>query len=205
MEVMSSAADDKQPEAEDLTALAKRAGAGDVAATTQLLRQVAPEMFRVVRGVMGGQLADVEDATQQALVGLVHALPAFRGDCSPAGYACRIAFRTALAQRRKAIRERKRADLTANADSWSSERERDCVSEAKSRMELLRGLLETLPTEQAEALCLRTMLGWSLPEIAEASGAPLNTVRSRLRLAKEALRGRIEADPGLADALGVRP
>jgi RNA polymerase sigma-70 factor (ECF subfamily) len=70
-------------------------------------------------------------------------------------------------------------------------------------MALLRGLLEIIPQEQAEALALRTMLGWSLQEIAAASAVPLNTVRSRLRLAKEALRSKIEADSSLAEALGV--
>jgi RNA polymerase sigma factor (sigma-70 family) len=205
MKLMSRAANDKPLESEDLSVLARRAATGEVVATTQLLRKLAPEMLRVVRGVLGSQLADVEDAMQQALVGLVHALPAFRGECSPAGYACRIAFRTALAQRRQGIKQRKRADLSADTDVWSGDRGREPPSEARSRMELLRRLLENLPTEQSEALCLRTVLGWSLPEIAEASGVPLNTVRSRLRLAKEALRDRIEADPGLAEALGVRP
>ena len=37
----------------------------------------------------------------------------------------------------------------------------------------------------------------------ERGGAPINTVRSRLRLAKEALRSRIESDPALAE-LGER-
>ena len=60
-----------------------------------------------------------------------------------------------------------------------------------------------IPEEQAEALGLRIMLGWSLEEVAQAAGAPLNTIRSRLRLAKEALRKRIEAAPELYAALEV--
>jgi len=60
-----------------------------------------------------------------------------------------------------------------------------------------------LPEAQAEALALRVALGWSLKEIADATSTPLNTVRSRLRLAKEALRRRIGDDPGLADQLDV--
>jgi RNA polymerase sigma-70 factor (ECF subfamily) len=44
-----------------------------------------------------------------------------------------------------------------------------------------------------------------LEEISAASGAPINTVRSRMRLAKEALRKRIEADPALRDLLEVEP
>jgi RNA polymerase sigma-70 factor (ECF subfamily) len=63
--------------------------------------------------------------------------------------------------------------------------------------------LEDLPEEQAEALTLRVVMGWSLEEVARASGAPVNTVRSRVRLAKEALRARIDAQPALAELRGL--
>ena len=75
---------------------------------------------------------------------------------------------------------------------------------AARRRALVRRLLDELPEEQAEALALRVALGWSLKEIAETTGTPLNTVRSRMRLAKEALRRRIGNDPDLADELGVQ-
>lgn len=183
--------------------LAKAAATGDTAATTLLLRKLAPEMARVVRGVMGPYAADSDDATQQALVALIHALPAFRGECAPAGYACRIAFRTALGVRKRAQRSRRLSDPTIDADAFPSTESPSARREAERRMQLLRTLLDELPPEQAEAICLRTVLGWSLEEIAQTSGAPLNTVRSRLRLAKEALRGMIAADPSLASELGV--
>jgi RNA polymerase sigma-70 factor (ECF subfamily) len=47
------------------------------------------------------------------------------------------------------------------------------------------------------------ILDYSLDEIAEAMHAPVNTVRSRIRMAREALRARIEADPLLQAELGV--
>ena len=76
---------------------------------------------------------------------------------------------------------------------------------ADRRKNAVRELLGVLPPEQAEALALRVALGWSLEEIAAASSTPLNTVRSRLRLAKEALRRKIESDPVLSEELEVRP
>jgi RNA polymerase sigma factor (sigma-70 family) len=183
--------------------IARLAATGDTAATARLVRLVAPEVERVVRGVMGPYAADADDAVQQALIALIHALPAFRGDCAPAGYACSIAFRTALNVRRRARLNAQRRgsfpdDDVAVGPSGGG-------SEASRRTALIRGLLEEIPAEQAEALALRTMLGWSLDEIAEAGAAPVNTIRSRLRLAKEALRRKIEADPSLAEELGVLP
>ena len=78
-----------------------------------------------------------------------------------------------------------------------------CEVSVERRKRALRDLLSDLPEEQADALALRVMLGWSLEDVARATGAPLNTVRSRVRLAKEALRRRIEADPSLSDELEV--
>jgi hypothetical protein len=72
---------------------------------------------------------------------------------------------------------------------------------AARRKELIRTLLDALPEEQAEVLVVRITIGWSLKDIATTSGAPFNTVRSRLRLAKETLRRRIADDPVLLDGL----
>jgi len=181
--------------------IARLAATGDTAATARLVRLVAPEVERVVRGVMGPYAADADDAVQQALIALIHALPAFRGDCQPAGYACSIAFRTALnVRRRSRLNAQRRGNMPEDELAAA---EHGPSSEGGRRTALVRNLLEEIPAEQAEALALRTMLGWSLDEIAAAGNAPVNTIRSRLRLAKEALKRKIEADPQLAEELGV--
>jgi len=186
-------------------ALANRAAAGDLAATQEFLAYVWPTLTRVAAGVLGARHADLDDAVQQSMIALVRALPAFRGECHPAGYASRITLRVALRVRRNLKRDAGRreelgqlgpvdeVELDANDDALGSR-----------RRELLRELLEDLPEEQAEALTLRVVMGWSLDEVAQASGAPVNTVRSRVRLAKEALRARIESRPALAE-LKVSP
>ena len=66
---------------------------------------------------------------------------------------------------------------------------------AERRRDLVRTLLREIPDAQAETLVLRMALGYSIEEVSRITTAPVNTVRSRLRLAKEALRGRIDADP----------
>ena len=62
-----------------------------------------------------------------------------------------------------------------------------------------------LPDRAQTALALRVVLGLSLGEVAAATHVPLNTVRSRIRLAKEALMARIEADPALLELLEPTP
>jgi RNA polymerase sigma factor (sigma-70 family) len=178
--------------------LARAASAGDVHATRRLLEGVAPRVLRVVRAVMGAKHPDVDDAAQLALIGFIQSLPSFRGECAPSHFAARIAVRTAGAVRRRAFARRSCQDDSVDLESMEAPPHEIAASRRRA---LVRGLLDQLPEEQAEALALRIVLGWSLKEIAMTTGAPLNTVRSRLRLAKEALRQRIAGDPVLAEAL----
>jgi RNA polymerase sigma-70 factor (ECF subfamily) len=62
-------------------------------------------------------------------------------------------------------------------------------------------LLDELPQEQADTFALREFLGFSLEEVAEATGAPTNTVRSRMRLARESLARRLSSAPDLVEEL----
>ena len=192
------------PEPSEAIVLARQAGTGDSVATAKLLRMVAPRISRVVRAILGPAHPDVDDAVQLSLIGLVQALPAFRGECDPAGYATTIAVRTAIGMRKKVKLQRSRVDTEAEADGLvalgPTPGER---ADAEKRKRLLRDLLSELPEEQAETLAMRVVLGWSREEIAEYTGAPVNTVRSRMRLVKEALKRRIEADPALVAALEV--
>jgi RNA polymerase sigma-70 factor (ECF subfamily) len=180
--------------------LARTAAGGDVRATRRLLEIVAPRVARVVRAVMGSSHAEVEDAAQLALIGFVQALPGFRGECDPSQFAARIAVRTAGAVRRRSRSRGGAEDRGVDVDGLEAPRQE---IEAARRRETIRSLVDSVPEEQGEVLVLRIMLGWSLKEIADATGAPLNTVRSRLRLGKEAVRRRIADDPTLAEGLDL--
>ena len=193
-------------DAAEWTALARLAGSGDPVATRRFLDQVWPTLARVVNSVLGARHPEVDDVIQQSLIAVLQALSAFRGECHPAGYASRIALHVALRARRNAALRRARNQTLAQISAadpdvhWPG-----CDVSAERRKRALRDLLTDLPEEQADALALRVVLGWSLEDVAQATGAPLNTVRSRVRLAKEALRRRIDADPSLADQLEVLP
>ncbi len=184
--------------------LARAAAAGDVTATRRLLEAVAPRMTRVVHAVLGGGHADADDVVQQSLIALVQALPSFRGECEPVQYGSRIAVRTAVAARKRARTLESRRDDGVDADTLVSTRPLPSeLARATRRKEIIRELLADIPDEQAESMALRFVLGWSLDEIAQATRAPVNTVRSRLRIAKQALRKRIEANPAFAEELGL--
>ncbi|MBN1770154.1 MAG: RNA polymerase sigma factor [Deltaproteobacteria bacterium] len=175
-----------------LRATAREAAAGGGAATR-----------RLVEAVLGPLRADAEDVAQESVFGFLRALPAFRGECSVLHFACRIAVRNAVAARQRA-RERS-LWVAAYARTAASEADRLSGEPAAAarRREMVRRLLDELPPEQAETLALRVVLGCSLEETAAATHVPVNTVRSRMRLAKEALRRRIAEDPTLQEMLEV--
>jgi RNA polymerase sigma-70 factor (ECF subfamily) len=160
----------------------------------RVLELVAPSVLGAVRSIVGASHPDCEDLVQEALIGVVHALPQFRGECSLVHFAKQIAVRRAIDWLRTTIRERRKREALGQADERGSE---PSLFERKQRM--WRDLLAELPAQQAEALALRAVEGYSIDEIAQMTSAPLETVRSRLRLAKTTLRQRIESDPKLAD------
>jgi RNA polymerase sigma factor (sigma-70 family) len=183
--------------------LARAAAAGDTDATRRLVVQLGPRIARVVRAVLGGAHGELEDVKQQAMLAFVQALPAYRGECEPAYFASRIAARVALigARRTRTARALREDDIDIDQLASRAQPHDDLL--LRRRKDLLRDLLATIAPEQAETLTLRIVLGWSLPEVAAATGAPLNTVRSRIRLAKCALRTAIDDDPVLAEELRV--
>jgi RNA polymerase sigma-70 factor (ECF subfamily) len=195
-----------------LAPLAHRAGTGDPVAMRQLIDALAAGLLRTVRAVMGGARsgvagADVEDVCQESLVALVAALGTFRGECQVSHYASRIAVRTSIAARRRTRLEHARLKDVASAGEAQApltETPGDSALAARRR-ELIRALVDELPDTQAEALAMRVMLGYSIDEVARATGAPANTVHSRLRLAKEALRRRIAEDASLSELLETQP
>jgi len=188
-----------------LLGLARSAKAGDAVALRTLVVSVTPALLRAARGVLGALHPDVEDITQEAALGFARALGDYREDSSVLHYATRIGVLSALAHRRR---------LRVRGEGLHQELDSDAPSTCESpadallaahRRRVLRQLTDELPSAQTEALLLHCMLGMSVEEVATASGVPHNTIKSRLRLAKEALRLRIEADAALRELLGGAP
>lgn len=168
---------------------------GDPATTSdaRVLEEVAPGVARVLRTVLGDGHRDLDDAVQESLIALLAALGQFRGQCSLQRYANRIAVRVGVR-----TRQRSKALLIQDPDEYDEAAPvGDCPEYATCsarRLALLHSLLDDLPVAQADTLALRVVAGLSLPETAEVMGVPLNTVRSRMRLARLALRSRAEAE-----------
>jgi len=169
--------------------------AGDRAAASALLLELLPRIRNLIRYLLRGDEA-VDDIAQEAMIAILRGLPSFRGEGSLRAWADRIVARVALGWVRRDRRQR------------SLERESVGQGEPPSAVEtpdqyLVRrqavARLDRLSYEQRHALVLHHVVGLSVPEVAAQLSVPIETVRSRLRLAQNKLR-QLEHeshDPGL--------
>jgi RNA polymerase sigma factor (sigma-70 family) len=189
--VLSSA----EPSPRSHLSLVSSASKGDRAANREVLLLVGPAVLATVRSIVGAAHPDVDDLVQESLLAVVRALPNFRGESSLVHFAKQIATKRAIDGLRATIRARRKAGPLEEASEIAT----DAPSCVDRRKDCWRELLADLPDTQAEALALRAVEGHSIEEIAAMTRAPVETVRSRLRLAKATLRERISNEAAFAD------
>jgi RNA polymerase sigma factor (sigma-70 family) len=188
------------PSGDLLAELREQSLRGNTAAQTELLRILRPRLLRVARAVLRSSI-DAEDCVQDALLAVIHALPAFRGDSTVMHFASSIASRCARAHARRVHAEGELAARSGELDpQFRNETSTPSEDSVRARRRAaLRALVSELPESQAQTVLLRVLLDYSVQETAASAGVPVNTVRSRLRLARDALRSRIERDPILSE------
>lgn len=173
-----------------LEALQVAAARGDSGALHTLAMRLLPRVRNLVRYLVRWD-AEVDDLAQDALVEIVRSLPRFRGEGSFEGWVHRITTRTvfaALSVRRHEPARPGRTDDEPELFALPAEGRTD---DYMARRRMARAL-DRLPDEQRHALVLHHAVEMSVPEIAETLGAPMETIRSRLRLGRARLREVLE-------------
>jgi RNA polymerase sigma-70 factor (ECF subfamily) len=191
-------------DSDDLSRLASLLLAGKESALPPFFTLLVPYLLRVARRVLGPGHPFVEDVAHDAAYTVVERLPSFSGQGSVLNFSRGIALHTALNVRRR-DRAQKRAALRTDVetDELSSPAPDPEVSAAHAAaLPAVRAICDDLPERLAEVLILHVLLGHTLPEVAEITRAPVDTVKSRLRTAKERFRARAERDPTLRDLFG---
>ena len=151
-------------------------------------RIFAEQIDFVVRSLLrlGVHERDVEDAAQQLFIVVHRRLPEYDATRSMRAWLWGIARRLASDYRDLA---RHRIDLDDVAVSRESTAD---GAEQLSARQMVHRALEDVEPSRREVLVLYEMEGMTLKEIAEISGAPLNTVASRLRKARSEFAAAVE-------------
>lgn len=160
-------------------------------------------MLRTVRKVLGSVHPDAEDVTQEAVLSLISALKGFRGDCSVAHFARQVALRRALHARRHFKTRDKIGDQELNEERHieANGASPQDAAISRERRRVLRSLLDELPEPTAEALALHFMFGYTVSEISMTLEVSPNTVWSRLKLGKQALKKALDGNKQLNELL----
>jgi RNA polymerase sigma-70 factor (ECF subfamily) len=170
---------------------------GDSDAFDTLARMYAPRLFRLAIRLTGRR-EDAEDLVQETLVRALPALKRFEGRARLSTYLVRALSN----QWKNRLRSRKRSRLVewfraARGGEDDEPREVLAVDRSPSPLERLerqdraaevRRCVEQLEPNRRLTLLLREVEELSYEEIAEMTGVPVGTVRSRLARAREDLR-----------------
>jgi RNA polymerase sigma-70 factor (ECF subfamily) len=161
------------------------AAGGDRAAAQALLFELLPRVRNLVRYLMRGD-RDVDDVAQDALIAVLRGLGSYRGEGPFEAWVDRTVARTAFAHARR--RTRARADEQRSGPELRLFHGGATPPDEYAARRRAVHILDELPETQREAFVLHHVLGLSAPEVATETGVSMETVRSRLRLARARLR-----------------
>ena len=95
--------------------------------------------------------------------------------------------------RRNLVHERRRASAEGLEESREAPERTDVEVARREESRVVRRALETLPDEQRRAIELAYFGGFTHSQIAELLDLPVGTVKGRMRLGLEKLRGQVES------------
>lgn len=166
-----------------MRSILQRIADGDERAITACLDEYGDLVWRLGSRYLNRATGEIEDAVQEVFIELW--LSANRFDPAKGGEAAFVATiahrRFTDYQRRVTTRRRVTRSAEANADR-SPPSEIDRLAKDEREAEAI-GVLRSLPEDERHALWLWLYRGLTHREISVATGAPIGTIKSRLRRA----------------------
>jgi len=178
---------------------------GDAGAFDALVRRHRTAVYAfLVR--LGGDAARAEDLAQETWLKAIAAAPRWERRARVTTWVFAIARNVALDDaRRRALRAPAGDPPAAGEGLASTAPGPDRGADSALLRPKLEAAIAALPEEQREVFALREYGGVPFAEIAEITGAPLPTVKSRMRYALEALRESLARMGVLPDGAGEAP
>jgi RNA polymerase sigma-70 factor, ECF subfamily len=169
--------------------LARRCRRGDAHAWRELVRRFTPLVYRLsVRMLRNG--SEAEDASQEVFLRMYRSFDTFDATRPMAPWVARTAYHACLRRLESAAHSLGQPadpeDLTAVEDV--EVRNPEEMAASTEAADLLARALQDLPAQDRALLDLRYREGLSDAEVSEATGMPVNTVKTRIFRARARLR-----------------
>lgn len=139
-------------------------------------------LYRAARG-MGVPPSSCEDVVQDVFLVVHRKLASFEGRSSVKTWLYRILLRVVSDHRRTKRRKGGLAELPEELPDLGGATPHDEVARAQA-VKILEEILTSMPDEQRDVFVLAELEQVTVPEIAEALEVNINTIYSRLRLAR---------------------
>lgn len=170
--------------------LARRCRRGDADAWRELVRRFTPLVYRLShRMVRDG--AEAEDVSQEVFLRMHRSFDGYDPTRPLAPWVSRTTYHACLRRIQTAARRvgqlEREAAVAAEVDPGAPSPEQS--AEASEAAALLARAVAALPAQERALLDLRYREGLSDAEVSEATGMPVNTVKTRLFRARAKLRG----------------
>lgn len=191
----------KEARSHDDMRLVEACRRGDSTAFDELVRRYKDRVFAVVYRFVGNR-EDALDISQEVFVHAYRSINGYRGAARVYTWLYSIAANLSRNRLRdsgrrgrnmstslEALQEQAPGVAEAGKSSGNNPRENAMSSEMEA---VLQEVLNELPEHYRMAFVLRTFDDLSYEEIAEAMGCPVNTVKSRLNMARVKLRDRLK-------------
>lgn len=180
--------------AEEL-ALVERCQSGDAAAFDSLVAKYASQVYNLAYRMIGDP-DDAEDISQEVFLRVHRAIKGFRGSSSFTTWVYRVATNVCLDElkrrkRRPTVTEWSEQEEASVEPSPAAAANPEAATLRRERQELVQRAIRSLPEAQRVVVVLYDLQGLSYDEIAEALGASLGTVKSRLNRARVALKSKL--------------
>lgn len=165
----------------------EEAASGNMQAFEEIYRAASGFIYNVALRILRNS-HDAQEVTQDVFMKIYHNLKSFAFRSAFRTWIYRIAVNTAIDRYRQILRQNKgRIDCEAVQIQGSGAPEvRSRVERLDSQAKISR-LLDRLDPRQKTCVLLREIEGLSYKDIARVLRIPINTVRSRLKRARQAL------------------
>ncbi len=172
--------------------LARKCRQNNAKAWRQLVRRVSPLVYRLAVRMLG-QGSDADDACQEVFMRIHRSFNTYDPTRPLAPWVARITYNVCLRKLGK-VSDKLTSPTDPQefqlADSLSPSPEEQLAG--KETAELVWDTLEQLPVQDRALMSLRYQEGMSEAEVSEATGMPVNTVKTRLHRARGKMKKKLQ-------------